>query len=162
MRLAAASLRPEGVDVPATRRTTKAAPRRVASASAAETPLESRLKQEITLAMKRRLGLDERDQVPAEIQGLVDSAAREVAEGSMATSVMHEVENVARRLGRGWPRDEVAEGVMDSSELDSLLREAEYLAAKKKALQAAGFSSEEAMRILVADVGAGRSQRPDS
>jgi hypothetical protein len=91
--------------------------------------------------MKRRLGLDERDQVPAEI---------------------HEVENVARRLGRGWPRDEVAEGVMDSSELDGLLREAEYLAAKKKALQAAGFSSEEAMRILVADVGAGRSQRPDS
>ena len=33
-----------------------------------------------------------------------------------------------------------------------LLQEAEYLAAKKKALQAAGFSSEEAMRLLVAEV----------
>jgi len=35
-----------------------------------------------------------------------------------------------------------------------LLTEAEYLAAKKKALQAAGFSSDEAMRILVAEVSA--------
>jgi hypothetical protein len=147
--------------VPATRRTTRAAPRRVAAAAAAETPLENRLKQEITLAMKRRLGLDERDNVPAEVQALVDSAAREVAESSMASSVMHEVENAARRLGRGWPRDEAAEAVTDFSELE-LLHEAEYLAAKKKALQAAGFSSEEAMQILLADVSAGGSRKSDS
>jgi hypothetical protein len=147
--------------VPATRRTTKAGPGRVAAVSVAETPLENRLKQEITLAMKRRLGLDERDNVPAEIQALVDSAAREVAESSMASSVMHEVENAARRLGRGWPRDDVAEAVTDFSELE-LLHEAEHLAAKKKALQAAGFSSDEAMRILVADVSARGSQRSDS
>jgi hypothetical protein len=40
-----------------------------------------------------------------------------------------------------------------------LLHEAEYLAAKKKALQATGFLSEEAMRILVAEVAGGGSQQ---
>jgi hypothetical protein len=151
----------QGVDMPASRRPARAARRPVAAASATETPLENRLKQEITVAMKQRLGLDERDKVPAKIQGLVDSAAREVAESSMASSVMQEVENVTRRLARSWPDDQVAEAVTNFSELE-LLEEAEYLAAKKKALQAAGFSGDEAMRILVAGVTAGSSQASDS
>jgi hypothetical protein len=147
--------------MPARRRPARATPKPVVAASAIETPLENRLKQEITVAMKRRLGLNERDKVPAEIQGLVDSAAREVAESSMASSVMQEVENVTRRLGRSWPEDQVAEAVTSFSELE-VLQEAEYLAAKKKALQAAGFSSDEAMRILVAGVTARSSQASDS
>jgi hypothetical protein len=102
--------------------------------------------------MRRRLGLEESDKVPAEVQGRVDSAVREVAESAMATGVMRELENATTRLSGSWPRDKVVEA--DAK----LLAEAEYLAAKKKALQAAGFSNDEAMQLLVAEVTAGGSR----
>jgi hypothetical protein len=101
--------------------------------------------------MKQRLGLTESERVPAEIQGLVDSAAREVAESSVAIAVIREVETVAKRLARGSLDGNTPQAMTTFSDLP-LLQEAEHLAAKKKALQAAGFSSEEAMRILVAEV----------
>jgi hypothetical protein len=100
------------------------------------TPLESRIEQEVTSRVKRRLGLAEEDGVPTEVQALVAAAVREVAENAIANTVIREVETVADL---------------------PLLREAEYLAAKKRALQAAGFSSEDAMRILVAEVEGGAS-----
>jgi hypothetical protein len=95
--------------------------------------------------MRRRLGLEESDNVPADVQGLVDSAVREVAESAMATGVMRELENATRRA--------------DTSPDIEILAEAEYLAVKKKALQAAGFSNDEAMQLLVAEVTAGRAPR---
>jgi hypothetical protein len=128
-----------------------------AAVSVTATPLENRIKQEVTVGIKRRLGLREGEKVPAGVQGLVNSAAHEVAESSIATSVLREVEEVAKRLGRSWDRDGT-EAVTSFSDM-ALLAEAEYLATKRKALQAAGFSSDEAMRILVAEVGAGGSQR---
>jgi hypothetical protein len=99
--------------------------------------------------MRRRLGLEESDKVPADVQGLVDSAVREVAESAMATGVMRELENATRR----------ADTRADTSPDIEILVEAEYLAVKKKALQAAGFSNDEAMQLLVAEVTAGRATR---
>lgn len=128
----------------ATRRP-RAATRRVSAAAATDTPLENRLKKEITLGMRRRLGLEESDKVPADVQGLVDSAVREVAESAMATGVMRELENATRRA--------------DTSPDIEILAEAEYLAVKRKALQAAGFSNDEAMQLLVAEVTAGSAAR---
>jgi hypothetical protein len=96
------------------------------------TPFESRIKQEVTRRVKRRLGLAEKDGIPTEVQAVVDAASRAVAESSIEKTVIQELERVADL---------------------PLLREAEYLAAKKRALQAAGFSNEDAMRILVAEVG---------
>jgi len=141
----------QGIGVSASRKTRAATTKQVAASRPTETPLESQLKQEITVGIKRRLGLDESDKVPAEVQGLVDSAAREVVENSIATGVMQELESVARRLARWDAEPAAARSFWDLE----LLHEAEYLAAKKKALQAAGFSSEEAMRLLVAEVTAG-------
>lgn len=107
--------------------------------------------------MKQRLGLAESENVPAEIQDIVDSAAREIAESSIANAVIQEVGSVARRLGGN--QKHVRNGAHSVATSDPpLLQEAEYLAAKKKALQATGFSSEEAMRILVAEVAGGGSQ----
>jgi hypothetical protein len=40
-----------------------------------------------------------------------------------------------------------------------LLEEAENLAANKKALEAAGFSTEEAMRILIAEIAADKRRQ---
>jgi hypothetical protein len=124
------------------------------------TPLESQIRDEVIVRVKRRLGLAERDRVPVEVQALVDSAAREVAESSIALAVMREVAGAAERLARRSAHEAGPEAaaVADFSDLP-LLREAEYLAAKKKALQAAGFSSDDAMRILVAEVTGGSPRR---
>jgi len=124
-----------------------------AAISARATPLETQIKREVKVGIKRRLGLGEGDRLPDGVQGLVDSAAHEVAESSLAINVLREVEAVTKRIGRTWDDRAGAAGVMSHSEI-GLLAEAEYLAAKKKALQAAGFSSEQAMRILVAEVSA--------
>jgi hypothetical protein len=126
------------------------------AASRTEMPLESRIKHEVTTRLRRRLGLRDQERVPAEVQALVDSAAREVAESSIAATVIQEVETATRRLRQS--STEAIEPATSFSDLP-LLHEAEHLAAKKKALQAAGFSSDDAMRILVAEVGGGSSSR---
>jgi hypothetical protein len=129
-----------------------------AAISARATPLENRIKQEVKVGIKQRLGLGDGDRLPPGVQGLVDSAAHEVAEGSLEISVLREVEAVARRMGRIGDGRGGTEAFASNSEM-GLLAEAEYLAAKKKALQAAGFSSDEAMRILVAEVSARQPTR---
>jgi hypothetical protein len=147
--------------MPATRRRRAAAPK-VGSGPDTATPLENSIKQEVTARMKQRLGLAESERVPTEIQEIVDSAAREVAESSIAIAVIREVEDAAKRLGRlpidAGHREQAATTISNLP----LLQEAEYLAAKKKALQATGFSSEEAMRILVAEVAHGGSETQGS
>jgi hypothetical protein len=117
-------------------------------------PLERRIKQDLTVGVKRRLGLSENEPVPAHIQGLVDSAAHEVAENSVATAVVREVTKLRPSLGGNAGADPARA----SSDL-ALLQEAEHLAAKKKALRVAGFSNDEAMRLLVAEITGRASQR---
>ena len=124
-----------------------------AATSARATPLETQIKGEVKVGVRRRLGLSDGDRLPAGVQGLVDAAAHEVAESSLALSVLREVEDVTTRMGRSGDRRDGTEAFLRHSEM-GLLAEAQYLAAKKKALQAAGFSSDEAMRILVAEVSA--------
>lgn len=129
-----------------------------AAPTATAGPLENRIKEEVTAGMKERLGLPESEKIPGPIQDLVDSAARDVAENAVEIAVIREVEDVATRLARGsLDRSERSESPTTFSDV-SLLQDAEQLAATKKALEAAGFSSEEAMRILVAEVAGGHSQ----
>jgi hypothetical protein len=117
-------------------------------------PLERRIKQDLTVGVKRRLGLSENEAVPAHIQGLVDSAAHEVAENSVATAVVREV----TKLRPSFSGSAGVDPARASSDL-ALLQEAEHLAAKKKALRVAGFSNDEAMRLLVAEITGRASQR---
>ena len=53
--------------------------------------------------MKQRLGLTESEAIPAPIQELVDSAARDAAENAVEIAVIREVEDVTTRLARGSP-----------------------------------------------------------
>src|SRR4051794_27361352 len=103
-----------------------------AAISARATPLETRIKREVKVGIKRRLGLNEGDRLPDGVQALVDSAAHEVAEGSLAISVLREVEAVTKRIGRSRDDRNGTAAVTRYSEM-GLLVEAEYLAAKKKA-----------------------------
>jgi len=119
--------------------------------------MENRVKQELTVGVKRRLGLGENERVPAEIQGVVDSAAREVVGNSVASAVVREVSKLRPSSLSGTSGSEATPLSSDVA----LLREAEHLAAKKNALLVAGFSNDEAMRILVAEV-AGRASQIES
>jgi hypothetical protein len=117
------------------------------------TPLEKHIKDELTSGVRRRLGLADCEATPTEIQRLVDSAAREVAASAHTTAVVWEVANLRSPNG--------SIGNIESKPADpTVLREAERLAAKKQALQLAGFSSDEAMRILVAEVTGRASHAP--
>ena len=99
--------------------------------------------------------LNERDPIPEAIQSLVDEAARNVAENAVEIAVIREVDEVARHLARGSSRS--GSEVVTTSPDFVFLQDAEKLAAKSKALQGAGFSREEAMRLLVAEISAGAS-----
>ena len=125
-------------------------------------PLENRIKKEVTTGMKQRLGLTESETIPAAIQDLVDSAARDAAKNAVEIAVIREVEDVTTRLARGAPGNSGGSRSPTTFSDVSLLQDAEQLAAKKKALEGAGFSNEEAMRILIAEVAGGHSQTQGS
>jgi len=118
--------------------------------------LEGNIRRDLTVAVKRRLGLAETERVPHEIQELVDSAAREVVEGSLASTVVQEVTKLRPSSLNSNGRSEAASVSPDRV----LLHDAELLAAKKQALRVAGFSNDEAMRLLVAEVTGRASQAP--
>jgi hypothetical protein len=135
-------------------RTRKAPSRQPATVSPPTAgPLEKQINHQVSAKIRTRLRLHERDPIPEAIQSLVDAAARNVAENAVEIAVIREVDEVARHLARGssWDSEVV------SSPDFVLLQDAEKLAAKSKALQGAGFSRDETMRLLVADISAGAS-----
>jgi hypothetical protein len=119
-----------------------------ATAPAATPPLESRVKEELAVGVKQELGLGEDELIPAHIQGLVDSAAHEVVENSASTALVREVKKLRTPSLGGSAGIDPARASRDRL----FLQEAERLAAKRKALRVAGFSNEEAMRLLVAEI----------
>jgi hypothetical protein len=132
-------------------RTRKATPRRLAAASPPTAgPLQDQIKDEVSARIRGRLGLGERDALPEAIENLVDAAARDVTENAVEIAVIREVEEAARHL-----RGSASSGAITSPPDLGILQDAETLAVKRKALQGAGFSREEAMRILVAEISAG-------
>jgi hypothetical protein len=129
-----------------------------AAPAAAPGPLENRIKEEVTAGMKQRLGLAESEKIPDPIQYIVDTAARDAAENAVEIAVIREVEDVTTRLARSSPERSGGSKSPTTFSDVALLQNAEQLAAKKKALEGAGFSNEEAMRILIAEVASGHSQ----
>jgi hypothetical protein len=138
----------------------RTASKQVAAAAppAAAGPLENRINEEVTAGMKQRLGLAESEKIPEPIQDLVDTAARDAAENAVGIAVIREVEDVTTRLARSSPERSGGSKSPTTFSDVALLQNAEQLAAKKKALEGAGFSNEEAMRILIAEVASGHSQ----
>jgi hypothetical protein len=122
--------------------------KQAAASTSAVAPLENDVRKQLSAAVKQRLGLREGEQVPAEIQGLVDSAAREVAGGAVESTLVQEVARLRPVTLSGDARGGPRRGASDPA----LLQEAARLAAKRKALQVAGFSNDEAMRLLVAEL----------
>jgi hypothetical protein len=118
-------------------------------------PLEKRINHQVSAKIRTRLRLNERDAIPEAIQSLVDAAARNVAENALEIAVIREVDEAARQLARGSSGSD--SDVVTTSPDFVFLQDAERLAAKSKALQGAGFSRDETMRLLVAEISAGAS-----
>jgi hypothetical protein len=162
-------------NVPAAQNTTQVTPTNdaeagasIRAAPAAAGPLVRRITREATIEMRRRLGLAERARLPDGIKPLIDAAAREIVESALEVAVAREVTGTAERMARAsrrgsndvsTPSDlsllEAGLNLRSSDFSRPLLERAKALAANKNALEAAGFSREEAMQILVAEVAAG-------
>jgi hypothetical protein len=136
-------------------------------APAAAGPLVQRITREATMEMRKRLGLAEKARLPDGIKHLIEAAAREIVESALEVAVGLEVTATAKRMAHdSRSRSNDASAPSDLPLLDEglrlrsvdvsrpLLEKARGLAAEKNALEAAGFSSEEAMRILVAEIAA--------
>jgi hypothetical protein len=131
------------------------------AAPAAAGPLVQRITREATVQMRTRLGLAERARLPDGIKHLIDAAARDIVESALEAAVAREVTGTAERMARRSPEESnlslLEEGlsIRPSHFSAPLLAKAKALTAEKNALEAAGFSSEEAMQILVAEIAAG-------
>jgi hypothetical protein len=161
--------------MPGTRNTTHVAsapeelePETSSQAAPAPGPLVQSITREAAAQMRRRLGLAERARLPDGIKHMIETAARETVETALALAVGREVTATAKRMVRdSRSRSNDCSAPSDLPLLDEglslrsvdvsrpLLERAKGLAAEKHALEAAGFSSEEAMRILVAEIAAG-------
>ena len=130
-------------------------------------PLVQSITREAAMQMRRRLGLAERARLPDGIKHMIETAARDTVETALEVAVGREVQATAKRMVRdSRSRSNDGSAPSDLPLLDEglslrsvdvsrpLLERAKRLAAEKHALEAAGFSGEEAMRILVAEIAA--------
>lgn len=125
--------------------------------------VENAIRKDIEATVRKRLSLA--GTLPADLKELADSAARAAAATSVELAVTHAAEEAARDIGRATLFDrfdekiKVAAGSLShigqSNDVDAVLKSrSELLAKKRNALVEAGFSNDEAMQILLADIAA--------
>ena len=127
--------------------------------------VEEDIKQTVLKRMKERLAVTDGGTIPAELQTAIAGAAATAAQRSIELSVTRDIDeavsNVTRGslIGRFDSRVGAARAGLDhiaaSDDVQQIMKKrAEMLAAKKKALEAAGFTTEQAMEIVLADIAA--------
>ena len=126
--------------------------------------LENEIEKAVTKRMSERLGVDA-SSIPAQLKPVIASAAASAAARAIELSVVSDAEEAVGDVTRGSllskfdARVDLArkgiDHIVGSSDVARRMKQrAPMLAAKKKALVDAGFSSEEAMEILLADIAA--------
>ena len=127
--------------------------------------LETEIDKSITKVMKQRLGLKSNQRLPADVQATFKAAAATASQASIENAIVREASEIASDTARGSVLDrfdlkvDVARAGLDhiagSNDVKKILaRRAEILATKKETLETAGFTSEEAMEVLLADIAA--------
>jgi hypothetical protein len=115
--------------------------------------------------MRQRLGIAEGKPLPTAVEAAVATAATTAARSAFDLSVSRDIAEASTDVTRGGLLDrfdtkvDLAGSALDhivaSDNVQKILtRRAEMLAQKKKALETAGFSAQEAMDILLADIAA--------
>ncbi len=126
-------------------------------------PVEEGIRKGVESTVKRRLGLS--GALPADLKDVISAAAKNAAAQSVELSVVKAAEEAARDAARPNVTVRFDEKVSiaaeslahigASSKVDRVLKSRSQLLAKKRdSLVAAGFSNEEAMQILLADIAA--------
>lgn len=126
--------------------------------------LEREIEKVVNKRMGERLGVDPR-RLPAELKSVISTAAAAAAQQSVELSVTKDVDEAIGDISRGSVLDkfdsrvDLARKGLDhiaaSSDVQRIMtKRAQMLAQKKQALVAAGFSDDEAMEILLADIAA--------
>lgn len=125
--------------------------------------VEDTIHKDMVSSVKARLGLQ--GDLPAEVTEVVRTAASAAAASAVELTVADAAQQAARDVGRASitsrfddkikvAADSLAH-ISASNEVDEVLRKrSELLAKKRDSLVAAGFSGEEAMQILLADIAA--------
>lgn len=125
--------------------------------------VEDVIRRDMVSSVKARLGLQ--GDLPAEVNEVVKSAASAAAASAVELTVADAAQQAARDVGRASittrfddkikvAADSLAH-ISASDQVDDVLRKrSELLAKKRDSLVAAGFSGEEAMQILLADIAA--------
>ena len=126
-------------------------------------PVEKAIRRDVEAAVSRQLGL--KGALPADLKEIVQAASQAAASTSAELTVARAAEEAARDIGRrdvSVRFDEKIKVAADSlthiSESDRvdevLKRRSQLLAKKRDSLVAAGFATEEAMQIVLADIAA--------
>lgn len=125
--------------------------------------IESALRRSVEADVKKSLGIT--GAVPQEVKEIIATASTSAASKSVELAVARATEQAAADIGRQNvltrfdDKIKVAADSMvhisQSNEVDEVLkRRADLLAKKRDALVTAGFTNEEAMQILLADIAA--------
>lgn len=123
--------------------------------------VEDSIRKEVTTQVGAQLGIA--GQLPAEVGQVIEAATKAAAAKSVELTIAQVTEEAAKNLTRGSVLDRFDDKIKvaadsighisQSDDVDQVLkRRAELLAKKRKALVDAGFSNDEAMKILLADV----------
>jgi len=127
--------------------------------------LEGDIDKSITKVMKQRLGLKSNQRLPADVQATIKAAAASASQASIENAIVREASEIAADTARGSVLDRFdvkvdmarvgLDHIAGSNDVKKILsRRSEMLATKKQTLEKAGFTSEEAMQILLADIAA--------
>lgn len=127
--------------------------------------LETDIDTSLTKTMKQRLGLKANQKLPDDVQATIKAAAASASQASIENAIVRGASEIATDTARGSVLDrfdlkvDVARAGLDhiagSTDVKKILaRRAEMLALKKQSLEKAGFTAEEAMEILLADIAA--------
>lgn len=127
--------------------------------------VEKEIRRTVERTMKASLGLKSNQKLPADVAALVSSTSVAAASKAVELQATKTAEEAAREFGKvdvlarfdnkaRLAQQGIAH-ISKSNDVDEILKKrAEMLAAKKAALEAAKFTSDEAMSILLADIAA--------
>jgi hypothetical protein len=125
--------------------------------------LTQKIRDEITRNLRKRLGLADGAAIPAQLVPLIEKAATTTSSSTLELGLQADAEAAAKDLARPVLFDgfvdkmSAARQGLDligtSEDVNAILRRrAELLWAKKQALETAGFDTDSAMQIILAEL----------
>jgi hypothetical protein len=132
--------------------------------------LNKEISKNVVTTLKKKLGLPESKSLPTEYEEIVQAAIKEVEHSATSRFVRQQAISAAKQFYRDSEPKAAIEtrlsAALDgvtlvgrSDELKQMIKEnANMLFAKKKALEDAGFSSEQAFQLILAEVSAKKAK----